>query len=153
MYIALLLLQTVALPVVAGSIQLAITGGNPLLVYGVWWAFWGVGTRLVVAGISQLVNPGRTAQGILGIESKDADQVVHELGFANLCLGAVALAVPLLPTWGVTLGVAGGLYMGLAGFRHVAKRGKARDELVATWTDLLVFVAVVLGVAGFVVSH
>lgn len=153
MYAALVLLQTLVLPLVSGSIQLAVTGGNPLLVYGIWWAFWGVGTRLVVAGISQLANPGRTAQGILGIESKDAEQVVHELGFANLCLGAVALAVPLLPVWGVTLGAAGGLYLGLAGFRHVAKRGKDRDELVATWTDLLVFVAVLLGVVGFVIGH
>lgn len=150
MYIALLLLQTVVLPVVTGSIQLAAAGGHPLLVYGIWWVFWGVGTRLVVAGISQLVDPARTAQGILGIESTDAEQVVHELGFANLCLGVIALIAPLLPHWGVMLGAAGGLYLGLAGLRHVTKPGKGRDELVATWTDLVVFVAVALGIVGFV---
>ncbi|NMO49658.1 hypothetical protein HH310_00365 [Actinoplanes sp. TBRC 11911] len=32
--------------------------------------------------------------------------------------------------------------------RHVAKRGKNRDETVATWTDLLVFVMVALGAIG-----
>lgn len=51
-----------------------------LVVFGIWWAFWGVGIRLLVAGISQLVNPGRTAQGILGGKDAGAELVVHELG-------------------------------------------------------------------------
>jgi len=36
------------------------------------------------------------------------------------------------------LALVGGGFLGLAGIRHVAKRGMDRKELVATWTDLLV---------------
>ncbi|MGX5679924.1 hypothetical protein [Schumannella luteola] len=152
MYIALVLLQTLVLPLASGVIHLVVAGGHPLVVFGIWWAFWGVGTRLVVAGISQLANPARTAQGILGMEDKGAEQVVHELGFANLCLGAVALVAPFIPGWGYLGALPGALYLGLAGFRHVAKRSKGRDETVATWTDILVFVAVVAGLVGMLVA-
>ncbi|WP_136625638.1 hypothetical protein [Mycobacterium innocens] len=88
-----MLLQTLILPLVSGGIQLAVAGGNPAVVFGLWWAFWGVGTRLLVAGISQLTNPGRTARGILGIEDAGAEQVVHELGYANLSIGLMASRV------------------------------------------------------------
>jgi hypothetical protein len=150
-YIVLVLLQTLVLPLASGSIQLAVAGGDPLVVYGVWWAFWGVGTRLLVAGISQLANPARTAKGILGIEDAGADQVVHELGFANLCLGLVALPVLVAPPFLIAAAVPGALYLGLAGVRHLPKRGKNREEVVATATDLLVCVAVVVGVVAMLV--
>lgn len=153
MYIVVVLLQTVLLPFGSGAVHLAVSGGDPWLVMAIWTGFWGVGTRLVVAGISQLVNPARTAQGILGIESTDANQVVHELGFANLSLGVVALAVPFLPGWGVVCALPGAVYMGLAGLRHVAKPGKDADELVATWTDLLVFAVTALGVVAYATSR
>jgi hypothetical protein len=151
-YIVLVLLQTLVLPLISGSIQLGVHGGHPLVVYGIWWAFWGVGTRLLVAGISQLVNPARTAQGILGLDDRSAELVVHELGFANLSMGLIGLAAPFVGRWGILGAVAGGIYLGLAGARHVAKHGKNLDENVATWTDLLVFVAVALGVLGTALS-
>lgn len=152
MYIALVLLQTVLAPLVSAAIQLIVFGGEPLVVLGVWWAFWGVGTRLLVAGISQLVNPARTAQGILGIADKGAEFVVHELAYANLSMGAVAMATCFIPGWGILGALAGALYLGLAGVRHVAKRGKNADETVATWTDLVVFVMVVLGAVAAAVG-
>lgn len=148
MYLLLVLLQTLILPLASSVIHLAVGGGNPLVVFGLWWAFWGVGTRLAVAGISQLVDPGRTTRGILDIDDPGAEHVVHELGFANLSMGLIALIAPFVPGWGILGAGAGALYLGLAGFRHLAKRGKNRDETVATWTDLLVFVMVALGIAG-----
>lgn len=152
MYIALVLLQTLVLPLVSGGIHLALTGGHPLIVFGMWWAFWGVGTRLLVAGISQLSNPGRTTKGILGLEDEGAEQVVHELGYANLSLGLVATALSLFSPWGILSALPGAMYLGLAGVRHVAKRGKGTEENVATWTDLLVFVMVVAGVVALVLT-
>lgn len=151
-YIVLVLLQTVVLPVVSGGIHLAVAGGEPLVVFGMWWGFWGVGTRLLVAGISQLRNPARTTRGILGIADEGAEQVVHELGYANLSLGLVATALSLFPAWGMLSALPGAVYLGLAGLRHVAKRGKGVEENVATWTDLLVFVAVVTGVVAVVAT-
>ncbi|WP_236983417.1 DUF6790 family protein [Mycobacterium kiyosense] len=141
----MVLLQTVILPMISGALQLAVSGGDPAIVLGVWWAFWGVGTRLFVAGVSQLVNPGRTAQGILGIDDSSAELVVHELGYANLSMGLVAMLSAFAGSWGVLGSIPGAVFLGLAGLRHVARRGKNRDEVVATWTDLLVFVVVSAG--------
>ena len=152
MYIVLVLLQTLLLPLASSVIHLTVAGGNPLIVAGMWWAFWGVGTRLVVAGISQLVNPARTAHGILGIDDAGAEQVVHELGYANLSMGLIALVAPFVPGWGILGAVAGAIYLGLAGFRHVTKRGKNLDENVATWTDLLVFAVVGAGIVATLVG-
>ncbi|WP_419817345.1 hypothetical protein [Glaciibacter flavus] len=148
MYIALVLAQTLVLPLLFAVGQLVLFSGEPLIVVGVWWAFWGVGTRLTVAGISQLVNPGRTSRGILGIDDAGAEQVVHELGFANLSMGVVALFAAFVPGWGILGALPGALYLGLAGVRHIAKRGKKTEETVATWTDLLVFVVVVVAIVG-----
>ncbi|VBA35153.1 hypothetical protein LAUMK13_00654 [Mycobacterium innocens] len=39
------------------------------------------------------------------------------------------------------------MYLGLAGLRHIAERG---EEIVVTWTDLLVFVMVMVGAAGII---
>jgi hypothetical protein len=151
-YILLVLLQTLVLPLVSSIIHLVVAGGNPLVILGIWWAFWGVGTRLLVAGISQLANPARTTKGILGIEDKSAELVVHELAYANLSMGAVAMIAAFVPGWGLLGAVPGALYLGLAGFRHVVNKGKNREELVATWTDILVFVMVVLGVVGLLTA-
>lgn len=153
MYIAVVLAQTFVLPLVSGTIHLAVAGGNVLVVFGMWWAFWGVGTRLLVAGISQLANPTRTTQGILGLQDEKANLVVHELGFANLSFGLAATAISLFPAWGVLGAVPGAIYLGLAGFRHIATRGKGREESVATWTDLLVFVATITGVIAVLVTR
>ncbi|GAA1964155.1 hypothetical protein [Agromyces allii] len=106
-----------------------------------------------MAGISQLANPGRTSRGILGIDDPSAELVVHELGFANLSLGVVALFAAFVPGWGLLGAVPGALYLGLAGVRHIAKRGKNAEETVATWTDLLVFVGVALGVVGLLLAN
>ncbi len=152
MYIVVVLAQTLVLPALSALIHLGVAGGNPLVVLGIWWAFWGVGTRLLLAGISQLTNPGRTAQGILGITDDKANLVVHELAYANLSMGLIATATSLVPHWGILGALPGGLYLGLAGLRHVAKRGKGAEENVATWTDLLVFVMVALGTIGAVVT-
>jgi hypothetical protein len=141
-YIVLVLLQTVVLPLISTVIMWGFTGAHPIVAIGLAWGFWGVGTRLLVAGISQLMNPSRTTKGILGIEDAGAEQVVHELGFANLAFGVGGLLVPFFLPFGVLLAVPGALYLGLAGVRHIAKRGKGAAETVAMWTDLLVFVMV-----------
>lgn len=148
-YIILVLLQTVVLPLASSIIHLSVYGSdNVLLVLGIWWGFWGVGTRLLVAGISQLANPGRTAKGILGVDGPGAEQIVQELSFANLSFGVIATATSLIPSMGLLGALPGALYLGFAGARHVTKPGKNLQEHVATWTDLLVCVMVALGVVG-----
>lgn len=152
MYIVVVLLQTLILPSVSGIIELAAQGGDPILVFGRWWLFWGVGTRLLLAGVVQIVKPAFTARDILGDAAAGTLHVVQELGFANLAMGLIAVIGAFVPDWYAPAAIPGGLFLAQAGLRHVTKPGKDREEQVATWTDLLdgavmlVFVArVVLG--------
>lgn len=150
-YVILVLAQTVVLPIVSGAVELALVGGDPLLVFGKWWVFWGVGTRLLVAGIAQISGRGPTAE-ILGAErpSTQETQLVRELGTANVGMG-LAGVLALLPGWALPVGIAGGVFLLIAGLMHVTKRGKNAQETLATWTDLVVGGAVlVLAVATLV---
>ncbi|WP_223623148.1 DUF6790 family protein [Microbacterium sp. EST19A] len=150
-YFLLVIAQTVVLPVVSGIIELATVGGDPVLVFGKWWVFWGIGTRLLVAGIAQMSGKGPTAQ-ILGAAkpSVQETQLTRELGTANIGFGLAGL-LALVPGWAAPVGVAGGVFLLIAGLMHVAKKGKNANESLATWTDLLVgVVAIVLLVSTLV---
>lgn len=73
-YFIVVIAQTVVLPLVSGSIQLATSGGDAILVYGKWWVFWAVGTRLLLAGLVQVSGKGPTAE-ILGSEEASVQEV------------------------------------------------------------------------------
>jgi hypothetical protein len=143
-YFILVIAQTVVFPIVSGIVELVVVGGDPVSVFGKWWVFWGVGTRLLVAGIVQVSGGGPTA-AILGsvAPSVQEKQLSRELGFANLCIGLAGL-LALVPGWALPAGIAGGLYLLIAGLMHVPKRGKNAHESLATWTDLVVGVVVVV---------
>lgn len=138
------ILQTVVMPIVSGTIELRSTGGNPIEVYGRWWAFWGVGTRLLVAGIVQLVRPETTA-AILGTAAPAESelQIARELSTANIGMGLAGL-LALIPAWAAPAGAAGGVFLLAAGLMHVTKADKNAQESLATWTDLLVGVVTVV---------
>ena len=139
MYIALVLLQTLILPVISGIIELIVAPSDPVVVFGRWFLFWGVGTRLLVAGFSQVVRPQFTVQNILGSPNDGAAQIAQELGFANLSFGVLGIVGFFVAGWDVPAAIAGGLFLGLAGFRHLPKKHPNLKESVATWSDLLIF--------------
>ena len=57
MYVVVVLLQKLVLPLVSGAIELAAeAGAGPILVFGRWFLFWGFGTRLLLAGVAQIVH-------------------------------------------------------------------------------------------------
>ncbi len=144
MYLVMILGLMVVAPVVSIVSEYAAGGGagDVLLLAGKWFVFWAVGVRLFTAGLSQAFRPEFTAGNILGAKTTDRSvlQIVQELGFANLGFGLIGILSLLLPTWIVPAAVAGGLFLGLAGIRHIAKPGKNTKEWIATLTDLLVFV-------------
>jgi hypothetical protein len=147
MYLVLVLALMVVAPVGSVIAELLVGGGNVdlALTAGKWFTFWGVGVRLFIAGLSQTLRPEFTAQNILGGKSDaSANLVVQELGFANLAFGLVGVLTLPIPGWLVPGALAGGLFLGLAGIRHIAKPHKNTKEVVATLTDLLV-AAVTLG--------
>jgi hypothetical protein len=143
-YFILVIAQTIALPILSGTLELALVGGDPVLVFGKWWVVWGVGTRLLVAGIAQASGKGPTA-AILGASapSVQEQQLTRELGMANVGMGLAGL-LALVPGWAFPAGLAGGVFLLIAGIMHVPKKDKNAQETLATWTDLVVGVVVVV---------
>ncbi|SEI82811.1 hypothetical protein SAMN04487917_102551 [Arthrobacter sp. yr096] len=99
--------QTVALPVVAAVLEMTVIGGDPVLVFGKWWVFWGVGSRLLVACVAQLAGKGLTA-AIVGaaIPTAQETQLTRELGMANVSMGLAGL-LALVPGWALPAGFSG----------------------------------------------
>jgi len=151
-YFILVIAQAIVLPIVSGSIHLAVLGGDPVLVFGTWWVFWGVGTRLLVAGVAQISGKGRTA-AILGATapSVQEQQLTRELGAANIAMGLAGLFA-LVPGWALPAGLAGGVFLLIAGLMHVPKWHKNAEETLATYTDLVVGVAVIVLAVSTVVG-
>jgi hypothetical protein len=143
-YFVLVIAQTVVLPIICGVVELVVVVGDPVLVLGKWWAFWGVGTRLLVAGLAQVSGKGPTS-AILGADTPSIQekQLTKELGVANVGMGIAGL-LALVPGWVVPAGTAGGVFLLIAGLLHVPKKNKNAQETLATWTDLLVGVVIVV---------
>lgn len=146
MYLVMVLGLMVVAPIVSIVVELVATGGSGdlMLLAGKWFTFWAVGVRLFVAGLSQSFRPEFTAKNILGSTTTDRSvtQIVQELGYANLAFGTVGILSLPLAGWVLPAAAAGGLFLGLAGIRHIVKPHKNGKEWLATLTDL--FVAVVV---------
>src|SRR5580700_11337881 len=117
-----------------------------------WFVFWGVGARLLLGGVRQVVQPSFTAREIFHLASADAEVIVRELGFANICLGLAAAISGFVPAWRMGAAFAGGLYFGIAGAIHVTKRPATPNEWVALASDLFIFVIVAAGFAHSLVT-
>lgn len=148
-YIAVVLLQTLILPLCFGAFALESHATlDVLATFGRWFLFWGVGTRLALAGIVQVAKPDFTTSAVLGESSATASLTARELGLANLAMGAGAI-VGTFGGGGLAAAVTGGAYMAFAGAGHLGKSAaKNAKERVATWTDLLIFAAM----AAYVVA-
>ena len=144
MYVVVVLLQTLILPLASSAVELGAGGGDPILVAGRWFLFWGVGTRLMLAGVVQVLRPSFTLRGVLGQADSGALQIVQELGFANIAMGALGMIGAFVPDWWAAAAIPGGIFLGQAGLRHVLTPEKGLEERVATWTDLLVAAAMLV---------
>lgn len=56
------------------------------------------------------------------------------------------------PGWALPAGLAGGIFLVIAGILRVPKKNKNSKEALATWTDLVVGAAVLL-LAGYTLSQ
>lgn len=144
MYLVFVVATTIVLPLIATIAELGFAGGDPIAVAGKWFVLLGVGIRLLVAGLSQIFRPSFTSRALLGIETDAADQIVQELGFANIGMGAVGLVAFFVPAWLAPVAAVAGLFLLLAGVRHVVKRGKSVREWVPTITDLVLAVVLLV---------
>lgn len=143
-YFVLVIAQTIVLPIVSGAIELATAGGDPVLVFGMWWVFWGVGSRLLVAGVAQVSGIGPTSAILGGSGSSIPEkQLTRELGVANIGMGLAGL-LALVPGWALAAGAAGGIFLLVAGLMHLPKKNKNTQETLAAYTDIIVGVAVLV---------
>lgn len=150
MYYVIVIATTLVLPIGATLIEsFALHGATGLIpLLGKWYVFFAVGARLFLAGLRQTFTPGFTLKEIFEIDAPEADHIVQELGFANLSMGALGLLALLDPVLAWAGALAGGLYYGLAGLKHVARGKRNAMRTTAMLTDILVFVVL----AAFVVT-
>ena len=143
MYFVVIALFMLVLPVASIAAEYAWLHSSTDLVAltGKWFAFWGVGMRLGLAGLRQAFNPAFTARDIFEIEDERVHPIVRELGFANLALALLGL-LALLPGWATPAALAGGLFFALAGWKHVVASERNLTRTVAMVSD--VFIALVL---------
>lgn len=136
---------TIILPIISTLVVVSTLGGQSvtslILNLGMYTVFWGIGVRLFSASLSQIINPEFTSKAILGIKTSDANQVVRELGFANLGMGIVGILSLWFPAWAPVVAIVAGVFLGLDGIVHIRKKNRNFKENVAMVTDL--FVAVV----------
>jgi len=137
-YYATILLTMVILPIASIAYEMpSITSFGTFLLVGLkWFAFWAVGVRLVLAGVTQVVRPRFTVKGILGFDEPRAYVLAQELGFANIALGLAGLLSMLFASWSLPVAFAGGVFLGLAGINHWFRPGRTMRENVAMISDL-----------------
>jgi hypothetical protein len=146
LYLAVVLLTMLVLP--AGSViadQLAHPETRLIVVIGRWFVFWGVGVRLGLAGLRQIVQPAFTARQIFHIAGDGALTVVRELGVANIGAAVVGLASLVAPSFVLPAAISAAIFYGVAGAQHVMQRRRSFNETLAMASDLFMF----LVLAGF----
>ena len=115
---------------------------NWILLIGRWFGFWTVGIRLLLAGLRQAIRPEFTAERIFDIKGKEPLPIVQELGFANIAMGVLGTISILSIHWIVPTAILGAIFYACAGVKHITRKGKNRNEMIATISDM--FAAVVL---------
>lgn len=142
MYLLMIVLTLLILPLVSILFEMTVAGGDAglMLLVGKWFVFWAGGLRLLLASLSQIFNPGYTARSIFDIKDPQASKIVTELGFGNFSIGTISALSLLFPAWLLPAAVAGGLFYGLAGIKHVFNQRRSPKENIALASDLFVFV-------------
>ena len=145
MYYLIAIGTTVVLPLFSIVIEcLSQPEPDLLFLVGKWFVFWGIGVRLLLAGLMQATRPSFTASTILGVQDPDAGKIVVELGYANIAMGLIGALSLLISAWIPPAGLAGGLFLGMAGLKHITNAERNTKENVAMATDLVVFVMVAI---------
>ena len=140
MYLISVILFMLVLPSTCTVVEYFRAFDHPLTagIVGKWFLFWGVGLRLLTAGLKQVINPAFTAESIFHLQDKASFVVVRELGFANICIGSGAILSLFMPQWRIAAAFTGGLYFGIAGLIHVIKKPVSPNEWLALVSDIFI---------------
>jgi hypothetical protein len=135
MYVAMIALLMFVIP---GGAVLLDGDTITIALVGKYFVFWAVGIRLFAAGVRQVMKPGLTSEGILGIKGEESWVLVRELGFANIAIGAVGIASMSRPEWRLAAALAGGIFLLAAGIQHVVRGARTTEETIAMVSDLAI---------------
>ncbi|MFZ1081622.1 MAG: DUF6790 family protein [Candidatus Kryptoniota bacterium] len=146
MYVLTVILLMFVFPIASVLMEMFLfkTGLGTMFLIGKWFVFWGVGTRFFSAGLRQSLNPKFTAEEIFEIKSSEPLVVVQELGFANLSMGLLGIVTIFNANWIVPSAIAGGLFYGLAGIKHLTRKRRNLIENVATFSDMFMFLVLLM---------
>jgi hypothetical protein len=145
MYFASVILLLLVLPVVSISVETLLSHhAMSWALVGRWFVFWGVGVRLLMAGVRQVLQPRFTAKEIFGIDDPGSFAIVREVGFANLSMGLLGVCTLFRGDWLVAAAVVSGLYYGLAGAGHVFSQERNAKEYLAMISDGFIFVVLLI---------
>jgi hypothetical protein len=146
MYFVIVVLLLFVLPLGSVAVEALWLGdaADTIQLAGKWFVFWGVGVRLFIAGVRQVLQPQFTAESIFAIKDGGAFAIVREVGFGNLAMGTLGLLTLPKPGFLVPAALVGGLYYGLAGAGHLFRGQRNFAGQVAILSDFFIFV--VLGV-------
>ena len=142
MYFLAIILLMLILPAASILTDLFIfkRHGGLMFLLGKSFVFWAVGVRLCLAGLRQSITPHFTAEQIFGIKSQEPLVIVRELGLANLSMGILGLSTIFRSSWVMPAAIAGGLFYGLVGIRHLTAKARNHLENSAMVSDLFVFI-------------
>jgi hypothetical protein len=144
-YAAIAIGLMVVLPLVSIVVELALRhGADILLLVGTWFTFWGIGVRLLIAGLNQVIRPGFTAQNIFKIDAPEALSIVSELGNANVAFGLIGILSLPFPGFLMPAAIAGGLFLALDAVVHLRRKERDVNENIALITDLVIPVTTIL---------
>ena len=143
MYFAVIALTMLVLPTCSILVEHGLRPDAPMLVLiGKWFTFWGVGLRLGLAGLRQVLKPEFTAKEIFKLSTEEALPIVRELGFANVATAVIALLSMAIPTFVLPAAISGCILFGAAGLMHAGAHNRSHNETAAMVSDL--FIAAVL---------
>ena len=149
MYIAIVALTMVILPAASIAVQHVLDpAASWLFLIGRWFVFWGVGVRLMLAGMRQFFQPAFTAKEIFHMTGDEALPIVRELGVANIATGVVGLLSVAKPGFTLPVAIAAAIFYGAAGVRHAVERSRSLNETVAMASDLLLFAVLAIFLIG-----
>jgi hypothetical protein len=145
MYVFAVVFLMFIFPIISIGIELIVNkNAVPLIdLIGKWFVFWAIGVRLFTAGLRQIIKPALTSEGILGIKTKEAWQLVRELGFANVAIGLMGIISLWITGWQTASALVGGLFLFLAGIEHLPKKSRGFEENLAMYSDLFIGVLMV----------
>jgi len=138
MYITVVALTMLILPLVSIAIDhgFNLETSSVVFLIGRWFVFWGVGVRLVLAGLRQFFQPSFTAREIFHATSDDVLPIVRELGLANFSAGVVALLSLPMRSFVLPAAIFAAIFYGVAGVRHFAEHNRSLNENIAMVSDL-----------------